>query len=191
MENELTEHGSASLSQVLDAAAQLAPSSASSGVTQNINTGNGTQIGTVNDGVTIADGTIINGGLSFGDGATVNVFNGITPESLLALLPMLQKMFGIKPNCELPEKLSLEIDFFTFYVRFRTYLVNIKKYSLSRYTYCPQHREIINSRLSVGISHLFLSNWMIYSEFDGIQNNFDSRVKTAGSSQCAGLHGAS
>ena len=98
MENELTEHGSASLSQVLDAAAQLAPSSASSGVTQNINTGNGTQIGTVNDGVTIADGTIINGGLSFGDGATVNVFNGITPESLLALLPMLQKMFGIKPN---------------------------------------------------------------------------------------------
>ena len=98
MENELTEHGAASLSQVLDAAAQLAPSSASSGVTQNINTGNGTQICTVNDGVTIAEGTIINGGLSFGDGATVNVFNGITPESLLDLLPMLQKMFGIKPN---------------------------------------------------------------------------------------------
>ena len=77
MDNEITAQSPASLSQALDAAGQLAPPSDAGGVVQNINTGTGTQIGTVNDGVTFADGTVINGGLSFGAGATVNVYNNI------------------------------------------------------------------------------------------------------------------
>ena len=98
MDNEITAQSPASLSQALDAAGQLAPPSDAGGVVQNINTGTGTQIGTVNDGVTFADGTVINGGLSFGAGATVNVYNNITTEAVLALVPELQKMFGMKAN---------------------------------------------------------------------------------------------